>query len=68
MGNPPKRVVYQKLIRRYFKKSGEIKSPEAAQYRNDLYQCWERYGIDHPKCNHLIPKFDKGWAIEMNDR
>jgi hypothetical protein len=68
MGNPPKRVVYQKLIRRYFKKSGEIKSPEAAQYRSDLYQCWERYGIDHPKCNHLIPKFDKGWAIEMNDR
>ena len=24
MGNPPKRVVYQKLIRRYFKRSGEI--------------------------------------------
>ena len=68
MGNPPKRVVYQKLIRRYFKRTGDIKSDQAAQLRNDMYQCWERFGIDHPKCEHLISGFDKGWAIEMSNR
>jgi len=50
MGNPPKRVVYQKLLRRIFKRSGDVKSPEAQQYRNELYMCWERFGIDHLKC------------------
>ena len=68
MGNPPKRVVYQKLIRRYFKRSGEIKSEQAATYRTELYKCWERYGIDHPKCEHLVANFDRGWAIEMSNR
>ena len=68
MGNPPKRVVYQKLIRRYFKKTGEIKSEQAAGMRAEMYQCWEKFGISHPKCDHLIPKFDRGWAIEMSNR
>ena len=68
MGNPPKRVVYQKLIGRYFKRTGEIKSEQAAALRSEMYQCWERFGIDHPKCEHLVAKFDKGWAIEMSNR
>ena len=68
MGNPPKRVVYQKLIRRYFKRTGDIKTDMAAQTRNELYACWDRFGIDHPKCAHLVAGFDKGWAVEMSNR
>ena len=68
MGKPPQRVVYQKLIRRYFKKTSTFRSEEAASYRNDLYSCWDKHGIDHPKCEHLIKNFDKGWALEMNNR
>ena len=68
MGNPPKRVVYQKLLKRYFKRQGDVKSPEAAQYRSDLYNCWEKFGIDHLKCQHLVKNFDKGWAMEMANR
>ena len=68
MGNPPKRVVYQKLIRRVFKRTGEIKTNEAAMYREALYTCWERHGVDHPKCDHLMANFDRGWALEMINR
>ena len=68
MGQPPKRVIYQKLIRRYFKRTGEIKSEEAAGLRNELYQCWEKFGIDHVKCLHLVPGFDRGWAVEVGNR
>jgi len=56
------------LIRRYFKRTGQIRNAEAAQYRSDLYKCWERFGIDHEKCEHLIPNFDRGWAITMSER
>jgi hypothetical protein len=65
MGNPPKRVVYQKLIRRYFKKRANIFSEEAQKLKNELIKCWEQYGVDHPKCVHLVPKMDKGWAIDL---
>jgi hypothetical protein len=41
MGNPPKRVVYQKLIRRYFKKRANIFSEEAQKLKNELIKCWE---------------------------
>src|SRR6056300_1662288 len=66
MGNPPKRVVLGKLIRRYFKRQGSvIASEEASLLKNELVQCWETFGVDHPKCVHLIPKLDRGWAIDM---
>ena len=66
MGNPPKRVVLSKLIRRYFKRQGGIEaSQEATQLKQELVQCWEQYGIDHPKCSHLVPKLDRGWALEL---
>ena len=41
MGNPPKRVVMQKLIRRYFKKRGDIRSEEAMKLKSELSKCWE---------------------------
>ena len=66
MGNPPKRVVMSKLIRRYFKRQGGIEaSQEATGLKTELIQCWEQYGVDHPKCNHHIKKFDRGWALEL---
>ena len=66
MGNPPKRVVVSKLIRRFFKQQGGIQaSSEATQLKGELTQCWEQYGVDHPKCKHLIPKLDRGWALEL---
>ena len=56
-----------KLIRRYFKRQGGIEaSQEATQLKSELITCWEQYGIDHPKCNHLIPKMDRGWALELD--
>ena len=66
MGNPPKRIVFTKLIRRYFKKRGDIHSEEGAKMKSELINCWERFGPDHPKCVHLIPAFDKGWALDLN--
>ena len=68
MGNPPKRIVYSKLIRRYFKKQSNIFSEEAMKMKQELSKCWEQYGVDHPKCLHLIPKLDKGWAIDFNTK
>ncbi len=65
MGNPPKRVVYQKLFRRYFKKRGNVFSEEAMKLKSEMIKCWEQYGVDHPKCEHLIPKYDKAWAIDL---
>lgn len=65
MGNPPKRIVYRKLITRYFKKRGNIFSEEAMALKGELMKCWEQYGVDHPKCVHLVPKLDRGWAIDM---
>ena len=65
MGQPPKRAVVSKLIRRYFKRRGSIASEEAALLKNEIVQCWEANGVDHPKCLHLIPKLDRGWAIDM---
>jgi hypothetical protein len=68
MGNPPKRIVYRKLVRRYFKKRANIFSEEAMKYKSDLIKCWETFGVDHPKCVHLIPNFDKGWALDLITR
>ena len=65
MGNPPKKIVYRKLIRRYFKKRGDIYSEEAMKLKNELVKCWETFGVDHPKCVHLVPRFDKGWALDL---
>ena len=42
MGNPPKRVVMSKLIRRYFKRLGGIEaSSEAGQLKGEIVKCWE---------------------------
>jgi hypothetical protein len=65
MGIPPKRMVMSKLIRRYFKRKGGVSSQEASVLKNELINCWEQNGIDHPKCLHLVPKYDRGWAIDM---
>ena len=65
MGTPPKRVVYRKLFRRYFKKRTNIFSEEGMVYKHDLIKCWETYGVDHPKCAHLIPNYDKAWALDL---
>ena len=66
MGNPPKRVVLSKLVRRYFKRQGGVEaSQEATQLKNEIANCWEIYGVDHPKCNHLMLKMDRGWALEL---
>ena len=68
MGNPPKRIVFRKLVRRYFKKRANIFSEEAMAMKSELTKCWELFGVDHPKCFHLIPKLDKGWALDLNVR
>ena len=67
MGIPPKRELMTKLIRRYFKRKGSLasQSEEAAVLKNSLYNCWDRFGVDHPKCLHLIPNLDRGWAMDM---
>ena len=36
MGIPPKRVVIGKLIRRYFKRKGNVGSEEAAVLKNEI--------------------------------
>ena len=69
MGNPPKRLVYSKLIRRFFKKQAyNIQSEEAIAMKQELINCWEQNGVDHPKCLHLIPKYDKAWAMDLNTK
>jgi hypothetical protein len=66
MGNPPKKVVYSKLIRRYFKKRAiNFASEEATKLKNELIRCWETNGVDHPKCEHLVPKYDRAWALDL---
>jgi hypothetical protein len=66
MGNPPKRIVMNKLIRRYFK--GDIKNvgtQEAAVLKQELLTCWDQHGVNSPKCTHLINAYDKGWAMDV---
>ena len=42
MGNPPKRLVLNKLIRRYFKGQGRaVQSEEAMALKSELLDCWE---------------------------
>jgi len=67
LGIPPKRNVMGKLIRRYFKRKGAVNSSsqEATVLKNELYTCWDKFGVDHPKCLHLIPNLDRGWAMDM---
>ena len=36
--------------------------------QNELMNCWEQYGVDHPKCVHLKPKFDAGMVLERETR
>jgi hypothetical protein len=33
--------------------------------KDELVKCWGANGVDHPKCLHLVAKFDRGWAIDM---
>lgn len=33
--------------------------------KGEMIKCWETHGVDHPKCEHLIPKYDKGWALDL---
>ena len=67
MGIPPKRNVMGKLIRRFFKRHSRIaaSSQEATVLKNELYNCWDKFGVDHPKCLHLIPGLDRAWAIDL---
>ena len=67
MGVPPKRVLMNKLIRRYFKRqSASVGTEEAALMKNEIVKCWETYGVDHPKCSHLVVKLDRGWALDLD--
>ena len=67
MGNPPKRIVLNKLIRRYFKGQGKkVQSEQAIAMKKELVDCWEQNGVDHPKCQHLIEKYDYGWALDLS--
>ena len=67
MGIPPKRNVTGKLIRRFFKKRSQVASDssEALALKKTMVECWDKFGVDHPKCKHLIPNFDRGWAISL---
>ncbi len=67
MGTPPRRLLMGKLVRRYFKRAGgqaQI-SEESALLKNELYKCWDKFGVDHPKCLPFVPKLDRGWALDM---
>ena len=41
-------------------------SEEALSLKMELINCWENFGVDHPKYLPLIAKLDKGWAIDLN--
>ena len=67
MGKPPKRVLLNKLIRRYFKRQSQsVGTEEAAILKNEFVNCWDIHGVDHPKCAHLVPKLDRGWALDLS--
>ena len=42
-----------------------VHSEEAIALKSELIECWEKNGVDHPKCVHLIPKFDRGWELDV---
>ncbi|CAI2383687.1 unnamed protein product [Moneuplotes crassus] len=66
MGIPPKRNVMHKLITKYFRVGrNSPPHPEAVKYQNQLINCWERYGVNNPKCSHLIEVFDYGWGLNL---
>ena len=44
MGNPPKSIVLQKLIKKYFKVSKINCDPEALKFKIQLADCWDKYG------------------------
>ena len=44
MGNPPRKLVLEKLIKSYFRVSKEGIHPEALKYKMELSNCWEKYG------------------------
>ena len=69
MGRPPKRVVLNKLVRRYFKNQvNQVYNAEGRILKDELISCWEKHGVDHPKCVHLVPKYDHGMALDMAAR
>ena len=68
MGHPPRKLVMEKLIKRYFKKAAQVSNPEAVRYKMQLANCWEKFGVNNQKCAHLIDAYDHGWGLEIVTR
>ena len=80
MAPPPRHLVLEKLIKKYFKVGKRAIHPEALKYKMELLNCWEKYGgnlikvcpsfilfcvVNHAKCTHLVDTFDYGWGLNI---
>ena len=46
----------------------QVYNAEGRILKDELISCWEKHGVDHPKCVHLVPKYDHGMALDMAAR
>lgn len=66
MAPPPKYVITRKLINHFFQsylpKTPIILSTD----ENKLFECWENFGIDSPKCEEYEDLFDRAHEKTKN--
>jgi len=68
MGLPPNRWVLNKLVKKFFLRFSQTTSSESVKLRDELVNCWQKYGVGHEKCLTFIDKFDLAWALDFKER
>ncbi|KRX05651.1 hypothetical protein PPERSA_09791 [Pseudocohnilembus persalinus] len=68
MAPPPKYLITRKLVRRFFDKHLPKQPLQASDPGQQLFQCWEKFGIDDARCKQYEVMYDHVFQQNTNYR
>ena len=58
MAPPPRHVITRKLVKRFFQNYLPSEPSYAQEEKSKLMECWNKFGIDSPKCKDFEVLYD----------
>jgi len=68
MGLPPKRVLFVKLAKKFFKYIVPAEEEEGSSAQGALYACWNKYGYMSEKCTKYVEMMHKEEQQKLKEK
>lgn len=68
MAPPPRYLITRNLVRRFFEKYLPRQPLETQDSGQQLFQCWEKFGVDDPRCKDFELQYDYTYKQTKNYR